>query len=133
MKTSGKHLKLFGETRVFKLYCHEHARPNKLDRDTRQVLIQQLIVPDTFNSDIMAGMDNNKELNLGAQPIIDYMEQHGLNAHDLVAASVEQITHKMVARACKGRRLSPKVKQKVLNALNNAAGKNYTLKDVFNY
>ena len=78
-------------------------------------------------------MQDNGELNLGPQPIIDIMAVHELNGHDLVAASTEQITHKMVARACKGRRLSAKVKQKVLNALNNASEKEYTLRDAFNY
>ena len=78
-------------------------------------------------------MNNDKELNLGPQPIIDVMAHHKLDGHDVVSASTEQITHKMVARACKGRRLSPRVKQKVLNALNNASGEEYSLRDLFNY
>ena len=57
----------------------------------------------------------------------------GLSAHDLVANSTRQITHKMVARAVKGRRLTPNVKRKILSALNKAAGKEHRLKDAFNY
>lgn len=70
---------------------------------------------------------------LGSQPICEILEKHGLKAHDLVAASTEQITHKMVARACKGRRLSPRVKLKILNALNNACEIEHKLSDIFNY
>ena len=36
------------------------------------------------------------------QPIGQILEQRGLQAKDLVAASTEQVTHKMVARAVKG-------------------------------
>jgi hypothetical protein len=73
--------------------------------------------------------------NLGPQPIATVMETRGLEAKDLVAASTEQITHKMVQRACKGRRLSPHVMTKVVNALNAAAKAEhqYTYADLFNY
>ncbi|MDD5135958.1 MAG: hypothetical protein PHX20_07610 [Candidatus Omnitrophica bacterium] len=73
------------------------------------------------------------ERDLGEQPIAKIMARHGLSAHDLVACSTEQITHKMVGRAVKGRRLTPNVQRKILNALNNAAKKKYPLKDLFNY
>lgn len=78
-------------------------------------------------------MDDAIERNLGPQPITDIMARHNLKPHDLVAASAQQLTHKMVARACKGRRLTDNAKSKVLNALNLAAGKNYTLNELFNY
>ena len=71
--------------------------------------------------------------NLGGQPIGDIMVKDGLKAHDLVAASTEQLTHKMVTRACKGRRLTANSKSKVLKALNLASGKEYCLSDLFNY
>ena len=61
------------------------------------------------------------------------MTGHGLKAHDLVCNSAEQLTHKMVSRAVKGRRLTPKVQRKVLAALNKAAGKEYKMKDIFTY
>jgi hypothetical protein len=78
-------------------------------------------------------MTTENELNFGAQPIAKIIEEKGLKSHDLVEASTEQITHKMVTRACKGRKLSPKVKLKIQNALNNATKKQYTLNDLFNY
>ena len=78
-------------------------------------------------------MDTDIDRDLDEQPIAKIMVLHGLSAHDLVANSTRQITHKMVARAIKGRRLTPNVKFKILSALNKAAGKEYQLKDVFNY
>ena len=73
------------------------------------------------------------EHNLGPQPIIELMEKHKLVAHDLVAASTAQVTHKMVTRACKGRKLSRRVQLKIRDALNAATGQSYTLSDLFTY
>jgi hypothetical protein len=70
---------------------------------------------------------------LGEQPITGIMALHGLKPHDIVAASTEQITHKMISRAVKGRRLTPNVQRKILNAVNVAAKKKYSLKDIFSY
>jgi hypothetical protein len=39
----------------------------------------------------------------------------------------------MVSRACKGRRLTPNVKSKIRNAINNAASQQYSLADLFSY
>ena len=78
-------------------------------------------------------MDKNIERELGEQPLAKIMAELGLKGHDLVSCSTEQISHKMVARAVKGRRLTPHVQVKILNALNKAAGKNFALKDLFNY
>ena len=73
------------------------------------------------------------ERNLGEQPIAKILEEKGLKAHDLVTASPVPMTHKMVARACKGRRLTPNVQNKVMEALNAATGESYTLADLFTY
>ena len=70
---------------------------------------------------------------LGPQPIAEVMAGLGLKPHDLVTASSEQLTHKMVARACKGRRLTPNVQSKILRAVNAATGKGYAVSDLFNY
>ena len=78
-------------------------------------------------------MSGDIERNLGIQPIAQIMADHNLKAHDLVAASTEQITHKMIARACKGRRLTPHVQAKIRNALNAATGQQYALADLFTY
>ena len=86
-----------------------------------------------MNTPIPSQDSSNTERNLGQQPIAWLMQEHGLKAHDLVTASTEQITHKMVARACKGRKLTLNTQSKVLCALNRATGKNYSLSDLFNY
>lgn len=78
-------------------------------------------------------MTNNIENALGVQPITGIMTEHGLKPNDLVRNSTEQLTHKMVSRAVKGRRLTPNIRRKILNALNKSAGKGYELKDIFNY
>jgi len=73
------------------------------------------------------------ERELGEQPIARLLATLALSPHDLVAASQEQLTHKMVRRACKGRRLTPHVQQKVLNALNARTEGSYGLADLFDY
>jgi len=78
-------------------------------------------------------MSNNIESDLGLQPFAKLMAEHGLKPNDLVRNSTEQLTHKMVGRAVKGRRLTPKIQHKIISALNKAAGKEYALKDLFNY
>jgi hypothetical protein len=70
---------------------------------------------------------------LGVQPIAALLEQLNLKPHDLVAASTEQLTHKMVARAVKGRRLTSNTKGIVQRALNKAANSNFTFAQLFNY
>ncbi|MCL2104121.1 MAG: hypothetical protein FWH21_03580 [Kiritimatiellaeota bacterium] len=69
----------------------------------------------------------------GEQPIAAILQAAGLTAHDLVAASPVPMTHKMVARACKGRRLTLNTKTIVLNALQAATGKTFAFADLFNY
>jgi hypothetical protein len=78
-------------------------------------------------------MNADIDKNLGEQPISKIMAEKELKPHDLVAHSDEQLTHKMVTRAMKGRRLTSRAQLKVLNALNNAVSKNYSLKDLFTY
>ena len=78
-------------------------------------------------------MKSDLERNLGEQPLAAIMAGHDLKGHDLVVTSTEHITHKMVARACRGRRLTPNVQHKILRALNRATGKTFSISDLFNY
>ncbi len=78
-------------------------------------------------------MGEEIERNLGEQPLVQLMATHDLVAQDLVEASTEQLTHKMVARACKGRRLTPNSKAKVCAALGAASGQAYRSSELFNY
>jgi hypothetical protein len=85
------------------------------------------------NEDAETMADDGGERNMGEQPIAKILVEKGLKAHDLVAASRVPMTHKMIARACKGRRLTARVQSKVLDALNAATQGTYTLKDLFTY
>jgi hypothetical protein len=76
---------------------------------------------------------SNEERELGVQPIGQVLEELGLKAHDLVAASTEQLTHKMVSRAIRGRRLTENTRGKVIRALNAAAGRSFDAKRLFTY
>ena len=78
-------------------------------------------------------MNPEIERNLGEQPIAQIMREHDLKPHDLVAISSVEMTHKMVSRASKGRRLTLNTQTKVFAALNLATGKTYSLRDLFNY
>lgn len=78
--------------------------------------------------------DAGIDMNLGEQPIAAILTERNLKPHDLVVASKGRITHKMVARACKGRRLTRNTQTLVRDALNAAiAGATYTASDLFNY
>lgn len=59
-------------------------------------------------------------LDRGIQPVDSMMEAWGLGNHDMVDASPEQLTHKQVQRAKKGRVLTLAMMQKVTRTLNIA-------------
>lgn len=63
-------------------------------------------------------MDDTRER--GTQPVEALMERWSLGNHDLVDASPEQLTHKQVQRARKGRVLTLAMMQKVTRTLNIA-------------
>ncbi len=73
------------------------------------------------------------DMNLGEQPLGKIMEELGLKPHDLVSASEVPMTHKMVSRAVRGRRLTANTRSIVLNALNRATSGSYRMRDIFNY
>lgn len=78
-------------------------------------------------------VNDDLDRDLGVQPVADIIEKRKLKPTDLVSASTEQLTHKMVSRACKGRKLSRRVQLKVVHALSAATGQDYKLKDLFTY
>lgn len=78
-------------------------------------------------------MNTEIERNLGVQPVAGIMEHHGLTARDLVVGSSEQLTYKMVSRACKGRRLTRNAQSKIRDALNRCTGKAYAMDELFTY
>jgi hypothetical protein len=56
----------------------------------------------------------------GVQPVDGLIEGWGLTNHDLVEVSTEQLNHKQVQKARKGRQLTLAMMQKVARALNVA-------------
>lgn len=88
----------------------------------------------TFEEALQQGMTYfAPSRNLGEQPLARLMAERGLKPADLVAASEEQITHKMVSRAMNGRRLTAKTMDKVHRAWNRAAGVEATRDELFSY
>jgi hypothetical protein len=65
-------------------------------------------------------MNEENERNHGTQRIDAIMLAWGLDNHDLVTVSLEQLTHKQVQKARAGRQLTLKMMQKVARALNVA-------------
>jgi len=64
-------------------------------------------------------VETPKEMNLGAQPIDALMDAHGMKNHDIVAADVTKgVTHKVVTKARKGRRLTARMQRKILASVN---------------
>lgn len=78
-------------------------------------------------------MAENSDMQAGTQPLDSILEELGLSAHDLVAASTEQITHKMVTKGRKGRKLTANLQGKITRAFNASTNQNLQPKDLFNY
>lgn len=80
----------------------------------------------------------------GVQPLDTLMTRWGITNHQLTEESVEQLNHKQVQRARKGRQLTLHLMQKVARTLNDAVVNllpkeerpnfsPYTHKHLFNY
>ncbi len=79
-------------------------------------------------------MEDTEQREFGPQPLDALLTARGLDNHALVAASPEHLTHKQVARARKGRRLTRNMQAKILDAWRRASGeKEATLAQLFNY
>ena len=83
-------------------------------------------------------MSNGIQRELGSQPLNELLEKWGLDNHELVEASKEQLTHKQVPKARKGRRVSANIQRKILNALKSVTEErgldsDFSLVDLFNY
>ena len=65
----------------------------------------------------------------GPQPLDGLMERWNLTNHDLVGASTEQLNHKQVQKARKGRHLTLHLMQKVMRAFNAAVAASLAKED----
>ena len=79
--------------------------------------------------------DSDNAMQQGVQPLDAIMEEMKLSNHDLVAVSKEQLTHKTVSKARKGRQLTRRSQRKIIEALNMLRGgrEAYRLEDLFTY
>lgn len=85
-----------------------------------------------------AGDDHGQEMNLGVQPLDAVLTELGISNHELVEKCGEGLTHKAMARARKGRRLTSRMKLRItqtLNALLKKCGveREYRVRDLFGY
>lgn len=73
--------------------------------------------------------------NMGVQPIDRVMSEAGLSNKAVVEASTEMITFKVVQKARKGRRLTRRMQDKVVRAINHVqdGGRAYRHEELFNY
>lgn len=70
----------------------------------------------------------------GVQPLDAVMIRLGLSNNDLVKKSTQQLSHKVVQKGRKGRRLTLNAQQKILTALRAAKPDEVlTLRDLFHY
>lgn len=78
------------------------------------------------------------ERNLGTQPIDAVLLELQVSNHDLVASCQIGLTHKTMQRARKGRRLTPKMKLRITETLNQlmrqrSADRQFRMRELFNY
>lgn len=78
-------------------------------------------------------IDENDSREYGLQPLAALLDAKHVSNHQVVEASTEQLTHKMMAKACRGRFLSVKIRLKILRAVNALLKAEYSLPDLFNY
>ncbi len=71
---------------------------------------------------------------LGPQPLDAIMVRLNISNADLVGASTEQLTFKMVQKGRKGRRLTINIQMKILRAIGRLRpGQSFELTQLFNY
>lgn len=76
----------------------------------------------------------NSPMEAGVQPLDALMTSLGWHNHELVVRCPAGLTHKAVQKARRGRRITRRMQQKILDAVNAAAGeRRYELGALFNY
>ena len=75
------------------------------------------------------------DMEAGVQPLDRLMTAHGVSNHDLVAAAGPNLlTHKVVAKGRRGRRLTLRAQDKIVAALNaRLGGRPLTREECFSY
>lgn len=85
-------------------------------------------------------MDSPAERDFGPQPLDALLTELGLDNRALVSASTEQLTHKQVQKARKGRYVTLNIQRKIQKALaalapvdGEGAKRSFDLAQLFNY
>jgi len=86
---------------------------------------------ESTRSDVSGAPDSS--FDKGLQPLDRLMREHGLGNHDVVKVMPRNLTHKMVQKGRTGRRLTPKVQQRLLEAVRQVTGASWEWGDLFNY
>lgn len=86
------------------------------------------------NSDA-AGSKPVMEMDAGPQPLDGLMTSLSISNHDLVAAAGPNVlTHKVVAKGRRGRKLTLRAQEKIVAALNaRATGRTFKREECFSY
>ena len=70
----------------------------------------------------------------GVQPLDGLMNGLALSNADLVGSSTQQLSFKVVQKGRKGKNLTPRMKNKILDALRaSRPERHFSQKDLFNY
>lgn len=74
-------------------------------------------------------------MELGVQPLDGIIRALGVDNHALVEASSAPLTHKMVMKGRRGRRLTRKIQERIVAALNQLGTREeaYRLDELFTY
>ena len=79
-------------------------------------------------------MIDKTEMEAGVQPLDDLMTKAEMRNHDLVEACKDGVlTHKQVAKARRGRKLTRKLQERLLAAWNLAREEEREMGELFNY
>ena len=77
---------------------------------------------------------NDLNFNLGVQPLDELMNKNGWTNNFVVKNSSAQLTHKQIQKGRKGRRLTTKIQDKILQSINECLYPNkITISDLFTY
>ena len=73
------------------------------------------------------------DMDAGIQPLDALMDGQSLRNHDLVEASIQNLTHKQVQKARQGRKITLRLQKKILQAWNSLQQEAFVLEQLFNY
>ncbi|MEI8011654.1 MAG: hypothetical protein WCI27_04130 [Candidatus Omnitrophota bacterium] len=70
---------------------------------------------------------------MSVPPLDTVLKSRGIGNQDLVRASTRQLTFKQVQKARLGRRVTPNIQGKIVDALNACGDITYDVRELFDY